>query len=184
MDHRKEKEKAFGELLRLTAACTEITEKGFAVDLRGDTEAWHNAVLALGARESFRLMSELLCGAYARRYGHEYLFSENCVAFEIAYHANAYFWSQRLKGHARHVTTLLFNREELARHCEVIDISTDDVASLRQRLMFGYAGGVRERLRGTQEDPFDRSSLLKRIAGSRKKRQSGAFPLDGRGGPA
>ena len=157
------------ELVCLVARHAALSEKGFALDLREETERWYQAIGALGAKEAYGLIGDVLCELYALRYGKEYLFSGRCLAFEIAYHANAYFWTQGLGGLPRHVTTLLFSRKELERHCEVVDISTDDVSERRQRLMFGYARGVRPRYRHTPEDPFDRSSLLKRIAGCRKK---------------
>ena len=155
-----DRENARRELRRLTEAYTALTEKGFAVDLRKETAAWHAAVLSLGAHEAYKLMSELLCSAYARRYGREYLFTEKCVAFEIDFHAEAYFWTQGLAGHVRHPSTLLFSREELMRHCRVIDISVDDVNKPRQRLMFGYEEGVRPCYRNTEQDPFDRGGRL------------------------
>ncbi len=157
------------ELVRLVARHAELFEKGFALDLREETERWYHAIRALGAKEAYGLIGDVLCELYALQYGKEFLFTSRCLAFEIAYHANAYFWTQGLRGLPRHVTTLLFSRVELARHCEVVDISTDDAAERRQRLMFGYARGVRPRYRNTPEDPFDRSSLLKRITGCRKK---------------
>ena len=162
-------ERARRELHRLTEAYTILTEKGFAVDLRKETAAWHAAVLSLGAKAGYRLMSELLCAAYARRFGREYLFTEECLAFEIAYHAEAYFWTQGLAGHTRHLSTLLFSREELVRHCRMIDISVDDVRNPRQRLMFGYERGVRPCWRNTEQDPFDRGRALKRSAPARKR---------------
>ena len=166
MDHQT----AETELCELTERHTDISEKGFAVDLRGETARWSAAVRALGAKDAYALMSRTLCELYERSFGKEFLFSARCVAFEIAYHAEAYFWTRGFPGHARHLTTLLFKRWELAKHCEVVDISTDDVASRRQRLMFGYARGVRPLYRGTAEDPFERGNLIKRIAGSLKER--------------
>ena len=157
------------ELVRLVARHSALSEKGFALDLGKETEQWYHAIRALGAKEAYGLIGDVLCELYAIQYGKEYLFSRRCLAFEIAYHANAYFWTQGLRGLPRHVTTLLFLRAELERHCEIVDISTDDAAERRQRLMFGYPRGVRPCYRHTAEDPFDRSSLFKRIAGSRKK---------------
>ena len=150
-----EKSGAEAALCALTEKYGEINEKGFAVDLRAETDAWKRAVAAVGPRRAYRLMSEQLCAAYERRFGRPFLFSEECVAFELAYHAEAYFWALGYGG-KRHISTLLFSREALARHCEVIDISTDDVAIPKQRLMFSYAAGIRPRYRGTDADPFRR----------------------------
>lgn len=165
-----ELEKGAAELLlcALTEKHSAITEKGFAVDLRGDTAQWRRAIAALGRRRAYRLMSERLCTLYERRFARPFLFDEACVAFELAYHAEAYFWTQGLGGR-RHVSTLLFPRGELARHCEVVDISTDDVAVTKQRLMFGYAAGVRRCWRGTERDPFVRGALRKRVVKKKEK---------------
>jgi len=162
----KEKEQARAQMQRLCAQHTSFSEKGFAVDLRQETETWYRVIRTLGRREAYRLMSALLCERYRERFGREYLFGESCVAFEIAYHADAYFWARGLTEFGRHITTLLFRRDELLRHCEVIDISTDDVSIVRQRAMFGYAAGVRPCYRCTPSDPFGgkRRGLLTRFS--------------------
>lgn len=151
---RQTKEEARQTLLRLTEEHTRLSETGFAIDLRQETEEWACAVRTLGRHEAYRTMSAFLCARYRESFGREYLFSEKCVAFEIAYHADAYFWALRPGRSARHITTLLFRRDELLRHCEVIDISTEDVSVFRQRMMFSYAAGVRPCYRGTPGDPF------------------------------
>ena len=115
-------------------------------------------------------MGEELCALYEERFGREHLFSSACLRFEIAYHADAYFWSLGVRGFLRHPTTLLFSREELKRHCEVIDISTDDVLRRRQRLMFGYARGVRAQYRNTEADPFNRRALPGKIRDGWKRK--------------
>lgn len=153
MDLQKS-EAAQAELRRLCETYTETRETGFAVDLRRETDHWYRAVSALGRREAYRLISSFLCEDYLRRYGRPFLFCEECVAFEIAYHADAYFWARALAHHGRHITTLLFAREKLLSHCEVVDISVADTASFRQRAMFDYAAGVRDCYRNTPADPF------------------------------
>lgn len=170
MERTTESAAAEAELAELTERCSVLSEKGFAVDLRTETERWHRAVRTLGAKKAYALMSRTLCTLYERRFGKAFLFSERTLAFELAYHAEAYFWTQGLDGHARHLSTLLFKREELARHCEVIDISTDDVDSFKQRTMFSYARGVRPCYRNTETDPFDRSTILRRLVGKSKRR--------------
>ena len=162
----KEKDQARAELQRLCAEHTTVSEKGFAVDLRQETEAWHSAIRSLGRSEAYRLMSDFLCESYQLHFGRPFLFDEGCVAFEIAYHADTYFWACGLKNSSRHITTLLFKRTELLRHCEVIDISTDDILSFRQRAMFDYAASVRPCYRSTPADPFagKRHGLLTRFS--------------------
>ena len=160
---RLEKDAAELLLRALTDRHSAVTEKGFAVDLRRDTAAWRRAVSALGRHRAYRLMAGRLCALYESRFGRPFLFSERCVAFEIAYHAEAYFWTQGLGGR-RHVSTLLYPRGALVWHCEVVDISTDDTAVWKQRTMFGYAAGVRPCWRGTEHDPFVRRGMIRRLA--------------------
>ena len=133
----------------------EITEAGFAIRLDQAQKEWDAAIRAAGRKEAYRRMAEWLCRAYQERFGREYLFTEKCVAFEIQFHADAYF-SVTVGGYPRHVGTLPFSGEALISHCRVIDISTEDVKSLKQRLMFGYRRGIRKCWRGTPRDPFRR----------------------------
>ena len=154
---------ARARLRRLLKRDGRMNVNGFSVDLRRDTKRWDRAIRALGPARAYRFMSDTLCKSYRRRYGKDFLFSERCVAFEIAYHANAYFWTQGFGGYARHLTTLLFDRKSLSRHCGVVDVFSYDTKDLKQRLMFGYARGVRRRYRNTAEDPFRRGVLFARL---------------------
>lgn len=133
----------------------EITEEGFAIRLDRAQKEWNAAIRAAGRKEAYRRMAEWLCRTYRERFGREYLFTEKCVAFEIQFHADAYF-SVTVGGYPRHIGTLPFSGEALISHCRVIDISTEDVKSLKQRLMFGYRRGIRRCWRGTPRDPFRR----------------------------
>ncbi|MBQ3481848.1 MAG: hypothetical protein IJH48_05865 [Oscillospiraceae bacterium] len=148
---------------RLVKRNSRMTWQGFAIDLRGETKRWDRAIRTLGAARAYRLMSAALCKAYRRRYGRDFLFTERCVAKEIAYHANAYFWTQGYAGYMRHLTTLLFDRRALEKHCGVVDVFTYDTGDARQRLMFGYVRGVRRRYRNTAADPFVRGRLFSRL---------------------
>ena len=144
------------ELSALLERCTTFSPAGFSVDLAAEPDAWDGCFRALGVRPACRRMAELLCARYRERFGEEFLFSVPCVAWELRYHAAAYMAAAGFRGYARHVSTLLFPRRQLILHCKEIDISTEDVKSLRQRLMFGYRRGVRPCYRGTEKDPFRR----------------------------
>ena len=144
------------ELLALLYDSTSFYETGFSVDLKRKPDRWHALVSAIGAGRSCALMAEALCSRYRELFGRDFLFSERCVAFELRYHLAAYLWAMGYPGHRRHVTTFLFSREKLIGHCQEIDISADDAASLRQRLMFGYKRSVRPVYRSTPADPFRR----------------------------
>ena len=150
-----------------------MDENGFAIELEANAAGWDSFLKRTGLHRGYRLTAESLSGKYREAYGKPYLFSDRCMAYEIEYHADAYFWAKGFHGYRRNVTSWLFGKEELISHCRTIDISTDDTESLRQRLMFGYRRGVRPEYRNTPADPFDRSAwpvrLLRRIRGLRGK---------------
>ncbi len=157
------------ELYALLDESTSMEEKGFSIDLQTREREWNRCIDRLGTRQSYRLMAERLCEEYRERYGREFLFSVPCVAYEIRFHANAFLWAKGYPGYLRNVSTWLFSRAKLILHCKEVDISTDDVQSLRQRLMFRYRRGVRTCYRGGDADPFDRRGLLHRLSGPRRK---------------
>ena len=163
---------------REQAALTELLDrhvtmdgKGFAIDLAAAPQAWDECLKALGAKRGYAAMARTLNLRYREAEGRDYLFTDRCLAFEIAYHANAFFHAVGIPGYRRHVTTLRFSREALIEHCKVVDISTDDISVPRQRIMFRYRKSVRPAYRGTDADPFDRRPLPARLLRPRGERK-------------
>ncbi len=142
---------------------TTMTEKGFRIDIASAADRWDAWGKALGLRAAYREMAARLCRRYRERYGKEFLFSERCVAEEIAYHMNAFMRVKGYPGYHRHLSTLAFSKDYLIEHCKEIDISTDDVASWKQRTMFRYRQGIREVYRGTRDDPFRRTKTARGV---------------------
>ena len=142
-------------LEELTEQNTDIREDGFSIRLDKRAGDWDAAIRAAGRHSAYQRMAEQLCRLYQERFHREFLFTEKCMAFEIRFHADAYF-AVTAGGYPRHPSTLLFSRDSLISHCKEIDISENDVQSLKQRLMFGYRRGVRPCYRGTERDPFRR----------------------------
>ena len=128
--------------------------KGFRINLEAASGEWDSAIKEAGIKAAYRHMAARLCGLYAVRFGEEYLYSDACVAYEIEYHTDAYMCALGRRGYRRNLTSFLFSRASLKRHCRVIDISVDDVYDWRQRAQFRYRRGVRERYRRTEKDPF------------------------------
>ncbi|MBR5094901.1 MAG: hypothetical protein IK095_07390 [Oscillospiraceae bacterium] len=147
-------ERARAALYALLDAHTSFSETGFSVDIAASTDRWDACIRALGAAVTYDEMARYLCERSRELYGREFLFSDRCVANEIAYHMNAYLCVRRYPGYRRHLTTYIFAKGYLIEHCKEIDISTDDVKSWRQRTMFGYRRGIREIYKGTADDPF------------------------------
>lgn len=144
------------ELTRLLDRYTEIRPDGFRIDLAAAHARWDRCLKKLGLSRAYRQMAEHLCRAYEERFGEPFLFTEDCVAREIRYHADAFMATQGYRHYSRHATTLLFSKAALSRHCREIDISTEDTADRKQRLMFRYRSGVRDCYKKTERDPFRR----------------------------
>ena len=142
------------ELYRLLNEYADITEDGFTIDLKSAVAEWDACISGIGQKEAYNLMSNYLCESYKQLCGEEFLFSNECVAYEIEYHVDAYMYTQGYKGYHRNITTLLLSKEYLEEHCKVIDISTNDVNDKLQRFMFNYQKGIREKYKGTAKDPF------------------------------
>ena len=94
----------------------------------------------------------------------EFLFTDDCVAGEIEWHVLGYWWSKRKAGISVPSTlwawALLQGRTDTARrsavasHCKTIDIAEQDAAKVRDRTVFGYFGGIRDRYKYTISDPY------------------------------
>lgn len=142
------------ELAALVERATRYLPEGFSVDLSAEPEEWDRLLRALGHGRGYALMAEALCKGYEARYGEPFLFTEDCVAWELQYHAEAYFNAIGYAGYRPHFSTLFFNRERLIRHTKVIDVSAKDAKDPKQALTFGYRAGVRPCWRGTEKDPY------------------------------
>ena len=81
---------ALDALHRLMDAHTRYVPAGFSIDLGHDTEEWDGAIRTVGVREACRHMAEHACAGYEQRSGKPFLFSEDCVAYEIKYHLDAF----------------------------------------------------------------------------------------------
>lgn len=141
-------------LEELCRRCTGLSEKGFSVNLARAEEEWLACFRSLGLSAACRAMAHILCGVYLDSFGREYLFSEDCLGWEIEYHVRGYYWARGYEGFPRSVTMLAFSRDQLISHCKEIDISTDDVSDLRQRSVFDYYHGIRDCYRNTDLDPW------------------------------
>lgn len=146
-----QKPNAEQDLNALLEKYTTFRKTGFSVDLTGDPKAWDACIRKLGQPKAYELMSAWLCAQYKERYGREYLFDDPCVAFELEYHIAAYLWALGYVGYSRHITTLLFSREQLIQHCESVDISVRDIKDAKQRIIFGYDSGIRPSCREAYE---------------------------------
>ena len=147
-------ETRFAALDALTERSTTVTKNGFSVNLAAEPEEWDRCLRALGRSAGYFRMAERLSALYEAQFGEPYLFSEDCMAWELQYHADAYLDALGYRGHSPHFSTLFFSKEELIAHTKEIDISVKDVNDPKQVIMFRYRQGIRPCWRGTDKDPF------------------------------
>jgi hypothetical protein len=129
----------------LTDRSLTLKPEAIALDLSAEPAAWDAAIRVLGRDRAYERIADRICAAYLAEYGVEFPFTEACVAHEIAYHANAYLWTQGFRGYPRHVTARLFTRAALERHCRSVEIDRKDINDLRQRIIFRYRSGLRKK---------------------------------------
>lgn len=146
-------EQVFG-LFALLQEHTIITQDGFSISLAADPYGWNQAIQKFGTRKAYQLMADRLCELYLSRFGEEFLFRADCIAFEIAFHADAFFSVSGFPGYHRNIATLPYRKDDLIRHCKEIDISVQDVSVFKQRLIFHYRRGIRDCYKHTPRDPF------------------------------
>lgn len=132
---------------------TDVSEEGFSIHLDTVRDEWDREIRAAGRKPAYRRMADELARLYREQFGREFLFTERCMAFEIQFHTDAYM-AVTVGGYPRHPSTLFFSRAALVSHCRSIEISKEDVKSLRQRLMFRYRFGIRPCYKKTDENPF------------------------------
>ena len=139
------KTEALRRLDRLVETYASYKEGEIALLLADEPAEWDLAVKALGRETAYRRIADLVCAGFRERFGRDFLFTEDCVAFELGYHINAYLWTQGFKGYPRHITHLLFSKAALDRHCRSVEISEADIRNFRQRTMFRYRKGLRKK---------------------------------------
>lgn len=144
-------------LNRLIESNTIYSYSGFSLSLEKEPDLWNQVLKSIGLRESYRYMSKYLCDSYYKKFSVPFLFKETCVAFELRYHINAYLSILGFRGYLRHITTFLFTKQQIIRHCKSVEISIDDLRDIRQKIIFRYRTGIRTEFRYTSTDPYART---------------------------
>lgn len=152
---------ALEELLLLMQAHTRYVPAGFSIDLGHDTENWDRAIRAIGVSNACREMAVYACDGYEQYAGHPFLFSDECVAYEIKYHLDAFMVVRGFSGYRRNMAALVLPRALINSRCREIDISANDARDLKQRFIFHYKKGIRSCYKNTDADPFRRKAAEK-----------------------
>ena len=121
-----------------------VGSDSLALDLTGDPARWDRIIRELGRKQAYAHLAACLCRAFLLRNGRPFLFSDQCVAYELGYHINAYLSTLGYKGYPRHITTYAFSKASLARHCRTVEIEEKDLHSFKQRVVFRYKRGLRK----------------------------------------
>ena len=144
MKERKTNPRGLLRLEELVKKYGTVKPDGIALDLSKDPARWDRVIRDLGRKQAYAHIGKSLCREYRRQNGRDFLFTEECVAYEIGWHINAYLWTQGFKGYPRHVLTYAFSKEALDRHCRTVEVDEKDLHDLRQRLVFHYKKGLRK----------------------------------------
>ena len=150
------------KLIRLLDRYAEIRPDGFRINLAAAHAQWDRCLKQLGLHYAYARMAAYLCHTYLKRFGEPFLFSEDCVAWEIQYHVDAYMAARGYRHYSRNATTLLYSKAALISHCREVDISVDDMNDWKQRTMFRYRSGIRDCYKNTPRDPFRRRRQSRR----------------------
>lgn len=78
---------------------------------------------------------------------------------EIEKHVLGYFYYLGYKNVSKPTIFATCGKQSLCDHCKTIEISEADVYSWKQSNGFGYYNGIRDKYKGTANDPFYYSSL-------------------------
>lgn len=139
-------DKTAGALRRLEELAKKnasIGSDSLALDLSKAPERWDQAIRALGRKPAYEALARYLCREFRLKNGREFLFTEECVAYELGYHINAYLNVLGYRGYPRHVTTYAFSKAALDRHCRSVEIDEKDLNNFKQRVVFRYKRGLR-----------------------------------------
>ena len=158
---------AKADLCELLDNHTNMDKYGFSINLEICIEKWDACFQSLGREEAYRLMADTLCERYKEEYKEEFLFKNECVEYEIEYHADTYMSLKGKKGYPKRLAAFarISNRisEMLEEHTKTIDIKTTDASNPVQNCLFGYRRGIRDQYKNTPRDPYNRKYNLKRI---------------------
>lgn len=142
------------KIFELIKKNTEFQENGFSINIENDMKEWDACLQELGLEEGYHCMANSVCSIYKEIYGQEFLFSNECVAHEIAYHANCFFLMKGFKGYTYNTAAIVLPKDMLIERCRIIDIYTSDINSLLQSTVFNYRHGIRDCYKRTEKDPF------------------------------
>lgn len=140
-------DKTAGDRRRLEELAKKYADIGtdsIALDLSKAPERWDQTIRALGRKPAYEALAGFLCREFRLKNGREFLFSDECVAYELGFHIDAYLSVLGFQGYPRHITTYAFSKAALDRHCRRVEIEEKDLHDFRQRLIFHYKRGLRK----------------------------------------
>ena len=151
LEHRWATLTAEYNLILYTKQNSKYEEDYISINFQGWEDILDSAISTLGIEQATSIISLTACQEYANVIGKEFPLSDNTVAYEIEYHIDGYLYAQGYDYFfERNITTWLFPKSVLNKHCCVADIYAKDIedgiteAGFYESIFFGYRSGKRE----------------------------------------
>ena len=107
----------------------------------------------------FDYLAEMCETKFKNKYKRDIIFTNDCMSNEIEKHVLGYFYYLGYKKVSKPAIFATYGKQALCDHCKTIEISEADVYNWKQSNGFGYYNGIRDKYKGTANDPFYYSSL-------------------------
>ena len=102
----------------------------------------------------FDYLAELCESKFKKQKSRDIIFTNSCMSYEIKEHLLGLFYHLSYKSIKKPVLFTTYNKESLGSHCRSVEISEADVYDLKQSVGFGYFNGIRDKYKGTANDPY------------------------------
>ena len=138
-----------------------VGQTSISVDFTSNPELYHTNSGRNYQKNISYAVAELACRKYLTKYGEEFLFSDECVGYEIYLHLEAYTNSIGLSSRSNILVTgysiknfFVNDNNTLYDHVHIADISIYDAYDPLQEMAFCYSYGIRPCYKYTSRDPF------------------------------
>ena len=151
VDSTPEDNDLIGELKRLAQQYTTVKTYYIGIDFEPWADFLYYAIDILGMDTVTNIMADVACYEYQKTMCHRFPLTNSCVAYEIEYHIDGYFFAIGKNNYffKRNITTWLFPKEKLIKHCSSADIYFLDIydpysqIGCYESIFFGYRNSIR-----------------------------------------
>lgn len=122
-----------------------ISPTGFDINLTERASEWNACIIRLGSQNAYSFIAGIMCTQYSIKYGEEFEFTNECVAYEFGFHADVFMNLSDYPGYARSPITYIRSRKSLCHSSSKVEIHTTDAEDWKQNVVFGYSRGRRKK---------------------------------------